>query len=206
MADAEKHPIIAEKIFDLFDLFDSAFSLLATPGFEECGLPQSWFDFAETYPKVATTVKAGAKAFAIPGNKTMEEEFEKGLPSFYILNPIYQSGVSAQSPGGGRSRGHGPGYGAAGLSPAESAPEGGQRVHYRLRRRLRGSLIVETSLRAWAWALGGGGKENPSISFQPSRSDKKDQSRIASITELTFVLISTLEENRSKLYSFSRDL
>ncbi|KAH0528183.1 hypothetical protein TsFJ059_003077 [Trichoderma semiorbis] len=108
MANAEKHPIIAEKIFDLFDLFDSActrglknedeapsaailaVSLLATPGFEECGLPQSWFDFAEKYPKVATTVKASAKAFAIPGNKTMEEESEKGLPNFYILSPIYQ--------------------------------------------------------------------------------------------------------------------
>ncbi|KAF3075699.1 hypothetical protein CFAM422_002456 [Trichoderma lentiforme] len=95
MADAEKHQIIAENIFNVFDLVCErslndedetpsaammAVALLATPGFEECGLPQSWFDFAEKYPKVATTMKAGAKAFAIPGNKTIEEEPQKRLP------------------------------------------------------------------------------------------------------------------------------
>lgn len=123
MADAEKHTIIAENIFNVFDLVCEwslhdedetpsaammAVALLATPGFDECGLPQSWFDFAEKYPKVAATVRAGAKAFAIPGNTTMEKDCEKRLPIFYILNPIYQSGVSAQS-----SRGGGAGHGAA---------------------------------------------------------------------------------------------
>ncbi|KAL5088502.1 hypothetical protein Trisim1_006460 [Trichoderma cf. simile WF8] len=104
MADAEKHPIIAENIIDVFDLACArgimdgdeapsaammAVPLLATPGSEECRLPQSWFDFAEQHPKVATTVKAGAKAFAIPRNKVIEEESEKRLSIFYILNPIY---------------------------------------------------------------------------------------------------------------------
>ncbi|KAL6833627.1 hypothetical protein J3E69DRAFT_324566 [Trichoderma sp. SZMC 28015] len=141
MADAEKHTIIAENILNVFDLVCEwslhdedetlsaammAVALLATPGFDECGLPQSWFDFAEKYPKVAATVRAGAKAFAIPGNTTMEKECEKGLPILYILNPIYQSGVSAQSSrgGGGAGAGAGAGDGAAGLSLAESAPEG----------------------------------------------------------------------------------
>lgn len=155
MADAEKHTIIAENTFNVFDLVCEwslhdedetpsaammAVALLATPGFDECGLPQSWFDFAEKYPKVAATVRAGAKAFAIPGNTTMEKECEKGLPIFYILNPVYQSGVSAQSSrGGGAGAGAGAGAtgrarrGAAGLSLAESAPEGGRRVHCRLR-------------------------------------------------------------------------
>ncbi|KAL7952886.1 hypothetical protein V8C34DRAFT_309664 [Trichoderma compactum] len=107
MADAEKHQIVAEKILHLFELSCArsisneneapsaimmAVSLLATPGFDEGGLPQSWFDFAEKFPRVAETVRAGAKAFAIPGNNTMKEEPEKGLPLFYILNPIYQGG------------------------------------------------------------------------------------------------------------------
>ncbi|KAL7802956.1 hypothetical protein V8C43DRAFT_301071 [Trichoderma afarasin] len=112
-ADAEKHTIIAENIFNVFDLVCEwslhdedetpsaammTVALLATPGFDECGLPQSWFNFAEKYPKVAATVRAGAKAFAIPGNTTMEKECEKGLPIFYILNPIYQSGCRLNPP------------------------------------------------------------------------------------------------------------
>ncbi|KAJ4860645.1 hypothetical protein T069G_05633 [Trichoderma breve] len=111
MAEAEKHPIIAEKILDVFDLACErslkdedeapsaamrAVALLAMPGFEECGLPQSWFDFAKQHPKVATTVKDGAKAFAIPGNKTMEDESEKRLLSnFYFLNRSTRAGVGS---------------------------------------------------------------------------------------------------------------
>lgn len=105
MADAKKHHIVAERILNLFELSCArsvddenevpsalmmAVSLLATPGFAECGLPQSWFNFAKKFPKVAETVRADAKAFAIPGNNTMEEESEKGIPLFYILNPICQ--------------------------------------------------------------------------------------------------------------------
>ncbi|KAK4079737.1 hypothetical protein Trihar35433_842 [Trichoderma harzianum] len=64
------------------------------------------------YPEVATTVKVDAKAFAIPGNKTMEEESETGLPIFYILNPIYHSGCRLNLPGE-EGPGPGPGPGTA---------------------------------------------------------------------------------------------
>ncbi|KAK4083723.1 uncharacterized protein Triagg1_1385 [Trichoderma aggressivum f. europaeum] len=91
MADAEKHQIVAEHVLDVFEL-SYARGINDENVAPSALMMASWFDFAEKFPKVAETVRAGAKAFAIPGNNQSEEESKKGLPLFYILNPVYQRG------------------------------------------------------------------------------------------------------------------